>query len=534
MYIDYGGPGKAYAYACISKEVDGKNIKESQIYLGRVLDKDKNVFRSKERGTFVFDPETGEFRDAPEDALANTLRIHDRRRKELLMLDFGDSFFLDKYMRLKGYTAVLDALPFGNKDTLMAMLQFYTLADLANSDAADWYGGSYASYLYPDSGLDSRRLSEFLEALGREENYRKFFPAQVKFVRGAIDKDLAVLMDSTGLPNSIHFPLTAVSNHNGKISRELRLIAVVQKDTGMPLFFRYTPGNIVDVNTIVRTVHEMGVLDIGIDYCILDAGYYNDLIFDQFAFADIDFMTRVNSGHGIYEKLVNDHAGSLARPENLVRFNDRMLYVKQVPCRVGTKSDVQSYAYICKDISRSFDEDERLFSGIKDDSFNADEIFSRMEQSGLFVILTTRNIHTDEILPAYYTRQQIEQLFDIEKNYSHLVPARVHSEKTLRGHLLLSFMSATLVRMLQIDLGKTEYDPKKLFLNLRNQKCKVYSTQIITAEPVKKVNDYYRKFKITCPPKITFSGKTLAEDLRFVKSNTPKKRGRKKKNKTVD
>ena len=59
----------------------------------------------------------------------------------------------------------------------MAMLQFYTLADLANSDAADWYGGSYASYLYPDSGLDSRRLSEFLEALGREENDRKFFPA---------------------------------------------------------------------------------------------------------------------------------------------------------------------------------------------------------------------------------------------------------------------------------------------------------------------------------------------------------------------
>ena len=331
MYIDYGGPGKAYAYACISKEVDGKNIKESQIYLGRVLDKDNNVFRSRERGTFVFDPETGEYRDAPEDALANTPQIHDRRRKELLMLDFGDSFFLDKYMRLKGYTAVLDALPFGNKDTLMAMLQFYTLADLANSDAADWYGGSYASYLYPDASLDSRRLSEFLEALGREENYREFFPAQVKFVRGAIDKNLAVLVDSTGLPNSIHFPLTAVNNHNGKVSRELRLIAVVQKDTGMPLFFRYTPGNIVDVNTIVRTVHEMGVLDIGIDYCILDAGYYNDLIFDQFAFAEIDFMTRVNSGHGIYEKLVNEHAGSLARPENLVRFNDRMLYVKKVP-----------------------------------------------------------------------------------------------------------------------------------------------------------------------------------------------------------
>lgn len=52
-----------------------------------------------------------------------------------------------------------------------------------------------------------------------------------------VSGDEAVLIDSSGLPNSVHFPLTAVSNHNGKINRELRIIAVVQKDTGMPLFF---------------------------------------------------------------------------------------------------------------------------------------------------------------------------------------------------------------------------------------------------------------------------------------------------------
>ena len=149
-----------------------------------------------------------------------------------------------------------------------------------------------------------------------------------------VSGDEAVLIDSSGLPNSVHFPLTAVSNHNGKINRELRIIAVVQKDTGMPLFFRYVPGNIVDVNTIVRTVHEMVALGVGMDYCILDAGYYNDLIFDQFAFASIDFMTRVNSGHGNYKSLVDEHVKSLERKENLVRYNGRMLFVKKVSCKV--------------------------------------------------------------------------------------------------------------------------------------------------------------------------------------------------------
>ena len=68
MYINYGGPGKTYAYACVSREVNGKNIKEQQIYLGRVLDRERHIFRSKERGTFVFNPETGEYTEASVDA----------------------------------------------------------------------------------------------------------------------------------------------------------------------------------------------------------------------------------------------------------------------------------------------------------------------------------------------------------------------------------------------------------------------------------------------------------------------------------
>ena len=409
------------------------------------------------------------------------------------------------------------------------MISFYTLANLANVNADDWYSGSYASYLYPDAGLDSRRISEFLKALGREKNYRAFFPSHIDYVRRMVSGDEAVLIDSSGLPNSVHFPLTAVSNHNGKINRELRIIAVVQKDTGMPLFFRYVPGNIVDVNTIVRTVHEMVALGVGMDYCILDAGYYNDLIFDQFAFASIDFMTRVNSGHGNYKSLVDEHVKSLERKENLVRYNGRMLFVKKVSCKVGTDSNVQAYAYICKDISRAFDESEKLFRDTSDEDFDPQAVYDGMEIAGIFIILTTRNIAIQEILPAYYMRQQIEQLFDIEKNYSHLVPARIHTEETLRGHLLLSFISSSLVKMLQMDLKKTEYNPINLFVYLRNQKCKVYNSQIVTAEPVKKVTDIYRKFHITCPPKITYIDKFLSEDLRFVKSNSTKKRGRKKK-----
>ena len=49
------------------------------------------------------------------------------------------------------------------------------------------------------------------------------------------------------------------------------------------------------------------------------------------------------------------------------------------------------------------------------------------------MIISSEDMKPDEILPLYYTRQQIEQVFDISKNYAEILPLRVHSEETFRG-----------------------------------------------------------------------------------------------------
>ena len=179
--------------------------------------------------------------------------------------------------------------------------------------------------------------------------------------------------------------------------------------------------------------------------------------------------------------------------------------------------------YICKDITRSNNEIEKFRDQERNNDFDRDKLFNMISTSGIFILVSTRQLPTTEILPTYYSRQQVEQLFDIEKNYSNLVPLRVQTEETLRGHLLLVFIVSALIKMLQEDLRDTEDTPMNLFLNLRNQKCKVYNTTIITAEPVKKVNDIYKKFYITCPPKFRLNGNQIEGDTRFVKQNKRKR-----------
>ena len=72
---------------------DGSTVrKKDQKHIGRVIDKENNVFYSRERGIFTYDPITDEYGKA--DEIYSTELKKDRRRKEKLLVDFGDAFFL--------------------------------------------------------------------------------------------------------------------------------------------------------------------------------------------------------------------------------------------------------------------------------------------------------------------------------------------------------------------------------------------------------------------------------------------------------
>lgn len=145
------------------------------------------------------------------------------------------------------------SFPYKNKDTLNAMIQYYILWDKANDHAGIWYDGSIVRLLFPKANLASQRISDFLKSIGRRESVEQFFEAHIKWIKENVCSDPAILIDSTGMPNNIHFPLTAISNHNGKLSRDARMTTIIQRDTGYPLMFRITPGNINDISTITRS-----------------------------------------------------------------------------------------------------------------------------------------------------------------------------------------------------------------------------------------------------------------------------------------
>ena len=77
----------------------------------------------------------------------------------------------------------------------------------------------------------------------------------------------------------------------------------------------------------------------------------------------------------------------------------------------------------------------RLAKNAEKSKLKSSKIYELANDSGYFMLASTRRIANTKVLSNYYARQEIEQVFDIGKNYADLLPLSVEKEATFRRHL---------------------------------------------------------------------------------------------------
>jgi transposase len=120
----------------------------------------------------------------------------------------------------------------------------------------------------------------------------------------------------------------------------------------------------------------------------------------------------------------------------------------------------------------------------------------------MFVLISSEQTDPKDIMPLYYTRQSVEQVFDVGKNNAELLPLRVHGEETFRGHLMLSFMASVAVLAVGGMLKGSAFHTEGAFHVMRNLKCKVFDDRILVKEPTKKMNEIVKVLKLKLPLEI--------------------------------
>ena len=501
-YIHYDEKPNGAIYACIyeSYRDKGKVKTRRGENLGRVIDKENNIFR--QRG-ITYQYIIGEGRkDVPDTALPSESIVPET---EKLILDFGDAWFLQEYISKQPfYESIKNALP-EESDTLLALIFYRLLTNKgASCHAKIWYEGNYSYLAFPEANLTSQNISKVLKELGSEEVQRHFFEEYLSRIYGD-DGATGILVDSTGVPNATKMDITQISNHNGDINREVRLIYVIDRDNGMPIYFRYVAGNIIDVSTLITTVSELEQYGVSVNHAILDAGYFSEKNAIELFESGIPFMTRLAPNKTVFKDAAAGNLDDLMSQKYAYRYGERLVFIKKVQVDV---CGYEGYVYLCIDEDMYLMQHKKTILNALDDKKSADETDAAIKRLGAFAILTSEEISEEKLLPMYYTRQQVEQVFDISKNYADLLPIRVQSEQAFAGHLLICFMATAIMQKLQHDLLKRRSKKAKslnaesIMIYLRNQKCKVYKDYAIPQEPRKEVNAIYDIFKVQVPYKI--------------------------------
>ncbi len=126
------------------------------------------------------------------------------------------------------------------------------------------------------------------------------------------------------------------------------------------------------------------------------------------------------------------------------------------------------------------------------------DLDKKMKTCGIFALVSSQKIEKNEVLPNYYTRQAIEQVFGFSKTNS-ILPLRVHSNQSINGYLLLFFLSLIIFIQMRQKLIKHEITLENALMILRNLKAKVFDERIVPQEITKKTREILLALGVTVP-----------------------------------
>ena len=381
---------------------------------------------------------------------------------EKLQLDFGDSFLLNEFVKQLKIASVISDV-FGHCSELMPLIFYRLCSTSAMYNASTWMSGNYANIILKQVNLSSQNISRVLKYLGREQIQQKFFK---QYLGMASHKDSAIIIDATSLPNNSHVGFNSWGYDDGGIGKQLRMLCVLDGKTRLPLFYRYLPGNMLDISTLQTTIDELQLMGVKVDSALLDAGYFSETNIHELYNQQINFLTRMPKSRTVYKDLVAKHSGNLESLKYATKYGERAIFVK---CKTIDLFGHNAYAYMVLDPVRKGKELQKL---VIDHLADAEIKPIDIAGCGVMVLVSSNKLSPHDVVSNYYARQAIEQVFGFYKDDLQLLPLRAHSDSTIRGYMFLLFITLIIFIELRKAL-KNKFTVERALLITRNLKTPI-------------------------------------------------------------
>jgi transposase len=418
-------------------------------------------------------------------------------KQEKAILDFGDSFAINEVAKNIGLTKLIQDSFEDTADSIMSLACYQMIEGAAMQNCNDWIEGNIASKLYPNAKIKSQDISRLINSLGKQELQQRFFK---NYIATFFPKRTGLLIDSTALPSAINSSINAYGYTSNGIQENVGCLMLVDKESKLPIYFRAIGGDISDNSTLKTTIEEIKLLGLKADSAILDAGYSSKENLQYLCKEGINFVTRLPKSHNVFYNLIDDTSFSQTHA-NAIQYGERILFIESREVEIyGEKM----FVHIILDEAKKTKDMAAIFKNKLNEEQTdkqIDDINYKIKYCGFLVLISKNKIPKQEILPTYYTRQIIEQIFGFSKSNNNLLPLRVHSEQSINGYLMLVFLSLILFITMRNRL-QPSITVDQALLRLRSLKAKIYDDTILIQEPSKKVKDVAKALQIIMPNRL--------------------------------
>lgn len=424
---------------------------------------------------------------------------------------FGDSYLLLKFLENCGLLAILQATFPGKEDfeRVLAHVIHGIMRNGSKITCDNFIAKSFASYILDDIPVSSLRTdSAFFNMMGDDHVKMKFLGNFIAAMRKKIpDFGTGCYVDSTPLPNDIDDnPFDELCCHGiSSSAMQMRLVLVLDEDTGLPVWYDIIPGNILDLSTIMSVLNDIGDnLDITVDSLVLDAGYASKNLIHAFHIGtEKSMICRMPARKGYPFKTLYDQVRPLIG-------KGKYAFVRRKHTYFGHRKKIElfdqpMYAYIYVD-------QQNALQRFRDYLTEHREEFDSMKNSekdwftvkfGYFVLLSNLEMTPANLLSAYFERTEIESVFKSCKEYLGLLPLRKWTDQTVRGKILHDTINLiALLNMRKMFLG-SGISFSEISGKIQSLMCHRDNRGRVHVEtPNKKTNEYYKLMGVSVPSMI--------------------------------
>lgn len=496
-------PGGKYHSKQQSRERLGKIISLSE-------DRKSGVFLSPTRGLVEYNSATDTFSSVEKEDQRVKNRPEVLPQTEVHTI-FGDSYLLLKFLEKAGLIPVLRSVFSKDSDyeRVLAHVVHGIMRDGSRITCDNFIAKSFASYVLNDVPTTSLKTdTDFFRMMGQDSTRMSFFSSFITAMRKTNPNfGIGCYIDSTPLPNDIEDnPFNALCCHGVSSSMvQMRLVLVLDEESGLPVWYDIIPGNVLDINTVMNVLNDVGdSLGIVINSLVLDAGYTSKELLGAFHIGtEKTIIGRMPNRRGYpYKTLYWQVKGMIGK--------GKYTFIRNKHTYFGIRKEVEIfeqpvYAYIYVDQYNALQRFRDYLIEHKEeyDSLKDKEKDWYTVKYGYFVLLSNIDTTPEDLLTQYFCRTEIETVFKTSKEYLDLLPLKKWTDETVRGKILHDVINTIVL----LELRK-EYIPSGISINeiagkTQSLMCNKDRNGLVNVEtPNKKTKEYYNLLGVEIPSNV--------------------------------